>query len=924
MIYRRIIALLALAAVASGSVLATPVSSGQAYTLISLKHETAGALTRILVESSSPPLYTVLRPTDRMIIVDFPGGEGSKLATDYAVKSALVDSITVRKGRDDAPALTRLEIGVRGEVRDRSTLNGNTLIIELSPLGQVTNLPVQAENLISRASSTDSAKSPEVTSADAKKAGVYVNPQPVTTVNTVTRPATFVRAVRTDTTDGAVRVIVDADGAAQYKDFTLPDPPRIIVDVTGVRSSVGNKTLPVATQAIDRVRVGQPSSNVLRIVLDAKKTVPYRVTREGASLVIAVGEAQVKSNVRPAGVTSTPDNPVKLAATEPKSKGDEKANELIAANVDPLQRPQAGKQQPPSAPNKPSGAKETITQTSPANQPARPQNAPVRTATSRRAESAFCDPGHVGGPISFDLRAGVDIRDMLRFISQQYGVNFIVDKSVGPVPVDIRVTDIPWNQAIESVLRANRLGAVCESEGRIIRIATLAAVKEEQDQQRAVEEARLDGVPLITKVKHLRYARAIGSLAATGAGSSGRGGGASGGGGRSAGGGQQGGAQGTGSLLKIIESRLSKRGKIEVDGRTNSLIITDLPGNITAIEEMIALLDRPEPQVEIEARIIIANRNFLRDLGSEIGAAAINTNRGATGFLQTTPLILSPSGTITPGGQQGGGGSGGGGGGTGGGTGSGTQNQLGPNLVGPFANNALRATANTVLSLTTGAIGTSLLSWALSASESKGTIRTIASPRITAQDNQTAEIVNGIQIPIQTVSNNTITTTFVTAALRLEITPQIIEDTGEVLMHVVAENNSVNTAIAQALGSSQPGIDTQSAESVVRVSDGGTTVMGGITIDRESQFANRTPGLSRVPLVGNLFKRKSTSRNSDEILFFITPRIVRPDGTLAPSKTAPERGAAESTTNPSAPQVAPQKGAAATTSAGSAVGQAKK
>lgn len=911
MIYRRVIALLALATVASGSVLATPLSSGQAFSLVSLKHETTGALARIMVESSSPPLYTVLRPTDRLIIVDFPGGDGSKLAPDYAVKSSLVDSITVRKGQDDARPLTRLEIGVRGDVRDRSTVSGNTLIIELSPVRPVATLPVQAESLVAKANSTDGAKSTEA--ADASRSGVYVNPKPVA-AGVVTRPASLVHAVRTETADGVLRVVVDADGAAQYKDFTLLDPPRIIVDVTGVRSTVGNKTMPVAADPVDRVRVGQPASNVLRIVLDAKRIVPYRVTREGASLVIVTGDTHRQSYARPVGTAPPLDdraNPV----PENKGRDDQKPKE-IATNTDPSQRSQPSRQSPANQTKQAGPTKETITQTAPANQPARPaQTSPVRSATPRRPETAFCDPGYVGGPISFDLRAGVDLRDMLRFISQQYGVNFIVDKSVGPVPVDIRVTDIPWNQAIESVLRANRLGVVCESEGRIIRIATLAAVKEEQDQQRAVDEARLDSVPLVTKVKHLRYARAIGSLAATGGGSSGRGGGGiSGGAGASAGG--QGG-RGTGSLLKIIESRLSKRGKIEVDGRTNSLIITDLPENFAAIEEMIALLDRPEPQVEIEARIVIANRNFLRDLGSELGGAAINTNQGAIGFLQTTPLQLSPSGTVSPGGQQGGGGGGGAGGGGAGGQGQ-NQNQLGPNLVGPFANNALRATANTVLSLTTGAIGTGILSWALSASESKGQIRTIASPRITAQDNQTAEIVNGIQIPIQTVSNNTITTTFVTAALRLEITPQIIEDTGEVLMHVVAENNSVNTAIAQALGSAQPGIDTQSAESVVRVSDGGTTVMGGITIDRESQFANRTPGVSRLPLVGNLFKRKSTSRNSDEILFFITPRIVRPDGTLAPTKLAPERGAAEPATNPAAPK----KDATAVT--GSTLGQAKK
>ena len=156
-----------------------------------------------------------------------------------------------------------------------------------------------------------------------------------------------------------------------------------------------------------------------------------------------------------------------------------------------------------------------------------------------------------------------------------------------------------------------------------------------------------------------------------------------------------------------------------------------------------------------------------------------------------------------------------------------------------------------------------------------------------------SEIINGVQIPVQTISNNTITTTFVTAALRLEITPQIIEETGEVQMHVVAENNSVNTAIAQQLNSGIPGIDTQSAESIVRVTDGGTTVMGGITIDRESQFQTRTPGLARIPLLGNLFKRRETERNADEILFFITPRLVRPEG---PSNLAPQRSAVEGVT----------------------------
>jgi type IV pilus assembly protein PilQ len=205
-----------------------------------------------------------------------------------------------------------------------------------------------------------------------------------------------------------------------------------------------------------------------------------------------------------------------------------------------------------------------------------------------------------------------------------------------------------------------------------------------------------------------------------------------------------------------------------------------------------------------------------------------------------------------------------------------------------------------VLSLTTGAIGTGILSMALSASETKGQIRTIASPRVTTTDNKTAEIVNGVQIPVQTVSNNTITTTFVTAALRLEITPQIIEENGQVLMHVVAENNSVDFSLANQFNNGTPGIDTQSAESTVLVADGGTTVMGGINIDSEGHTVNRTPGVSRIPLLGELFKHRSTRRDSNEILFFVTPRIVRNDGTMGPR--LPQRSSVEGMPNPGVQQ----------------------
>src|SRR5205085_3190207 len=220
-----------------------------------------------------------------------------------------------------------------------------------------------------------------------------------------------------------------------------------------------------------------------------------------------------------------------------------------------------------------------------------------------------------------------------------------------------------------------RLGAVCD-DGRIIRIATLEAIKQEELQRIEIAEAQALKVPLVTEIIHLKYARAFGAL---GAGGGGRSGGS--GGGASA-------SSGQGSLLSIINTRLSKRGRIEMDGRTNSLVVTDLPENMQVIKDMIGRLDRPEPQVEIEARIVIASRNFLRDLGVELAAGVLGSH-GRAGMFETSPMQLV-NGGLTPGGAGSGGGGGGSSSGSGSGSGSTTSNGLGPNLPNLFSNGSLR------------------------------------------------------------------------------------------------------------------------------------------------------------------------------------------------------------------------------------------
>jgi type IV pilus assembly protein PilQ len=476
--------------------------------------------------------------------------------------------------------------------------------------------------------------------------------------------------------------------------------------------------------------------------------------------------------------------------------------------------------------------------------------------------------GFVGEPINLNV-VNADLRDILNYITEQYGVNFVIDSSVAAVPVTVNVTDVPWNLALDSILRANRLGI--EVTGNILRVATLKVLTEEAAAQQVINEAKLEAAPLVTEFIRLNYARASGSLSSLA--------GSAGGfaGGRSSGatgdtpslninttGGATMSQTGSGAdqgILPIIQRRLSRRGSVEVDSRSNTLVVTDVRENISAIRQLVTLLDQPEPQVEIETRIVIANRDFSRDLGVQLGAGVFNTGNGAAGTFNTVPgtfvegeteqrriIGLRPSGI--------------------------------PEGFGIDPTRALGANnASTVIGLTTGLIGTAQISAQITAAETKGQAKVVANPRVTALNNRSAQIESGSQVPVVTPQNGTnggvvFTTTFISVPLRLSVTPQIT-DAGTVILRITAENNSVNLNLSNSLGT--PGIDTQRMQTEVLVPDGGTTIVGGVLADSEGETQSRTPGLSGLPVIGNLFKRRTTNRTTNELLFFITPRIYRPD-----------------------------------------------
>jgi type IV pilus assembly protein PilQ len=510
-------------------------------------------------------------------------------------------------------------------------------------------------------------------------------------------------------------------------------------------------------------------------------------------------------------------------------------------------------------------ANQTPAQQKPAPAPAVTMSPAADKMTQSEQGRQYGQPGFVGEPINLNV-VNADIRDILNYITEQYGVNFVIDTSVGAVPVTVNVQDVPWNIALDAVLKANRLGV--ETSGNILRVATTTVLARESETQKVINDSRLDASPLVTEFIRLNYARASGTLAqaagSTGAFSGGStnlsfSGGA---------GGDATGGSGDQGLLPIISRRLSRRGSIEVDGRSNTLIVTDVKENIEAIRQLTAILDQPEPQVEIETRIVIAQHNFSRDLGAQLSAGVVNFNRGGLANIGSLPATAGTAG-----------GSGGAGGGASGAT-------SGPNPFGVFGgltgtpqptNSLAAAAASTVIGLTTGLFGSAQISALITMAETRGEAKTVATPRVTALNNRPAQIESGSQIPVQTTQaasgTAVVTTTFVSVPLRLSITPQIT-DAGTVILRVTIENNTINTGIAV---SGVPGIDTQRMQTEVLVPDGGTTVMGGVLADTEGETRQRTPGLAQIPVLGNLFKRKLVTRQNSEILFFITPHIYRPD-----------------------------------------------
>lgn len=720
----------------------------------------------VLIEASDPVAYSVSRPDPLTVVIEMR----NVLATDVSkavVRKDPVRDIDVEQDTAiDGKALARVKVKLARQAEHKVRSARGTIRLELTP---VTNAPARPSGL----------------------------PLPVETARGTGAPAaTALQAVRTTTRGARTVVTLEGNGRLTPSEVTEIDeaPRRLILDFADVSASAPAQTA-VDSSLVTGVRVAQNSRDPLltRVVMEMAASATYFVERsgpEGRDLSVVFEAPAARSGAVAEARNTAPDQDPKPVAQTP-APTPEAVSPIAALNTPaaPTTTPAPARQDAAPAQATPPPVVAT-----PAQQPAAPAAAQRPTPPPSLTGGATQEGRrYTGEPISLDF-AGVDLRAILRVFADHSGLNIIIDPSVPSTPVDILLRDLPWDQAMEVVLKSYQLGY--EAEGTIIRIAPLKVLEDEQRQRSTLAAAKALAGELEVRTFALSYATA---------------------------------SDMAGLLTK---SALSQRGQMQVDTRTNTLIISDLPDSLQTAENLIATLDKPEPQVEVEARVVQTTRDFAQAIGIQWGL----NGRVSPELGNTTGLAFPNSGSLSAG-----------------------------------VNHPENA-ASSVIQLAMGAInGAFDLDVALSALERTGKGRVLSTPRLTTQNNIEAEVAQGIQIPIQTVANNTVTVTFRDAVLTLRVTPQITS-ANTVIMKVQLENATPD--FSREVNGIPP-IDTQRANTQVQVNDGATTVIGGIFVSREQVSQQRTPLLHRIPLLGWMFKRDTQQDESRELLIFITPRILK-------------------------------------------------
>ncbi len=775
--------------------------------VVHVKAEVRDGAVRLQADANAPFEYTTYRPSASLYVLDMSGVSAGDPAGARVVASDLVKSYRVITYSSGAKPVVRLEILLAQGVEPKLERQGNQ----------------DLTLLVSRAGSSASALSSA--SAPAKAALVPASAK----ASDITLTAhQSIRQVHLEQNGTATEVSISGSGPLSYHSIHLQNPDRLVLDFAGSHLTTTEKQIASNLDPVREIRLAQFTPEVSRVVIDLREPARYSIKGEGSTVTVSF-EGKPSTG---AGATSAPAADSASTVTT-KSQTEEAASTNAAVISAPAAVLPAALTQTSSALATPAFAapqeQQTLAPTRAAietasNTDATPALAPVTApapqpivaapapmAQTPAASSAAPAGKYSGEPISVNLK-DVDLRDFFRLIHEISGLNVVVDPGVKG-NLTIVLDDVPWDQALDIVLKNNDLDK--QLDGNVLRLATKETLRKEADENRDLAKAVAESAEVVTTTRVLSYAKATG-------------------------------------MATTLKKFLSSRGDIIADDRSNTLIIRDIPSTLPVMDNLIRQLDRKSQQVEIEARVVAANRSFSREIGSQFafsGAANTLHNQNVVGGgAGPSPITRTPS----------------------------------PPLVAPGSAGGTGGSAMPLISNLPASVPTSGISYLftsanfaldeiITAAEERGVGKLLSKPKVITQNNEKATVKQGTKIPVQTIVNNTVSVQFVDAVLELDVTPQITAD-GTIYMDVNVENDQIDGAIPRVQGI--PAIDTQEAETKVTVNDGATVVIGGIIVTQQTTDIQQVPFVGSVPILGNLFKHTTVKSTSQELLFFLTPRIL--------------------------------------------------
>jgi type IV pilus assembly protein PilQ len=592
-------------------------------------------------------------------------------------------------------------------------------------------------------------------------------------------------------TESASELIVSTDGATPFDVQERDDS--IVVTLPGAQIPdhlqwpIDTKAFPSAVLSVKPEQVGSGPTGKVQFTILLREKRPYNVLEEERGLRVSV---------------LLPETPPEIPLLPPPALPETEA----AAKIEPPLAPE------PEAPVQVSEAKPPEPEAKPAEAPP-PQPTPEPKPEIKTPEPYFSRAemaSYTGKKISLDFK-DADIKNVLRLIAEVSQKNIVISDAVQG-KVTIRLLNVPWDMALDVLLKTYALEKE-ELGPNILRVAPYAQLKREREEALRAEEALEKVESLETRVVPVNYAKAA-------------------------------------DLETMLGRLKSKRpdATILVDSRTNSLIIRDLPPNITEMVALVRSLDTQTPQVLIEAKIVELDVEYEQELGIQWGT-----------LYRAGPATGNPTGLNFPATAN---------------VGGVVDNITGktvPGIANPVVNlpAAVDDTAGGALGFSLASITNSFqLDAQLSALEKRRHARILSSPRVATLSNQEAKINQGQEVPFQTTSDEGTKTEFKDAKLQLSVTPQVTFDSSIIMNIVVTNDTPIRDPTVGFI------IGTKEAKTTVLVKDADTAVIGGIYTNNDSEAVGGIPVLMDLPVAGYLFKKQSEGQKRTELVIFITPRII--------------------------------------------------